>query len=129
MARRIWTTAAALVAVLAAAPLAAQGGPPGGGMGGGPGGMMARRMEMMLKGITLSADQQKKVDSIQTAFREQMPPMTPGTPPDPEMRQKRMALMQKQDGDLRGVLTAEQQAIWDKNAEELRGMMRRPPGD
>ncbi|MCU0634648.1 MAG: hypothetical protein MUE41_07225 [Gemmatimonadaceae bacterium] len=121
----------AVAVALGGAPLAAQGGPPGqppaGGMGGGQG-MGARRMEMMLKGITLTADQQKKVDSIQTAAREQMPPMTPGSPPAPEERQKRMEMMRKTDTDVRAVLTPEQQTIWDKNAEEMRSRMGRPPG-
>jgi Spy/CpxP family protein refolding chaperone len=129
MLKRVMLLAAVMTA--GTMPVMAQGGPPGqppaGGMMG-PGGMAGRRMEMMMKGITLSADQQKKADSIQTAMREQMPPMTPGTPPDPEMRQKRMEMMRKQDDAIRGLLTAEQQAVWDKNAEEARAMMRRPPG-
>lgn len=113
----------ATAVALASAPLAAQ--PPGGGP---PGGMAARRMEMMMKGITLTADQQKVVDSIQTAVRAELPPMTPGSPPDPSMREKRMAVMRKQDDAIRALLTTEQQAIWDKNAEEMRSRMQRPPG-
>ncbi|MCU0647111.1 MAG: hypothetical protein MUF00_03910 [Gemmatimonadaceae bacterium] len=126
---RTIVTMTAVAVVLGGAPLAAQGGPPGqppaGGMGGGQG-MGARRTEMLLKGITLSADQQKKVDSIQTALRESLPPMTPGQPPSPEDRQKRMDAMRKGDDDIRTVLTPEQQTIFDKNAEELRSRMRPP---
>jgi Spy/CpxP family protein refolding chaperone len=121
MLQRMMVVAAAMI--VSATAVTAQ--PPGGG---GPGGMQARRMEAMMKGITLSADQQKKVDSIQTASRAEMPAMTPGSPPDPEMRQKMMEASRKRDDAIRGVLTTEQQAIWDKNAEEVRGMMRRPPG-
>jgi Spy/CpxP family protein refolding chaperone len=120
MLQRMMVVAAAMI--VSATAVTAQ--PPGGGMGG----MQGRRMEMMMKGITLSADQQKRVDSIQTASREEMPAMTPGSPPDPEMRQKMMEMSRKRDDAIRGVLTTEQQAIWDKNAEEVRGMMRRPPG-
>jgi periplasmic protein CpxP/Spy len=126
---RTIVTMTAVAVALGGAPLVAQGGPPGqppaGGMGGGQG-MGARRMEMLLKGITLSADQQKKVDSIQTAVRESMPPMTPGQPPSPEDRQKRMDAMRKSDDDIRTVLTPEQQTIFDKNAEEMRSRMRPP---
>lgn len=122
MLQRMMVVAAAMI--VSATAVTAQ--PPGGGMG--PGGMQARRMEMMMKGITLSADQQKKVDSIQTASRAEMPAMTPGSPPDPEMRQKMMEVSRKRDDAIRAVLTTEQQAVWDKNAEEVRSRMQRPPG-
>src|SRR5213593_2627663 len=41
-----------------------------------------RRAQLLFKGITLTQEQQAKVDSIQTYYREQMPSFTPGSPPD-----------------------------------------------
>jgi Spy/CpxP family protein refolding chaperone len=114
----------ALVALSAtAAP--AQNPPPGG-----PGGGMAnRRMQMMLNGITLTAQQQASVDSIVAAFRAQMPAFTRGAPPDSAARAQRMALSASQDSTIRALLTPEQQAVWDRNAEQARTMPRRPPGE
>jgi Spy/CpxP family protein refolding chaperone len=111
----------ALSATAAPAQNPPPGGPPGGGMGN-------RRMQMMLTGITLTTQQQAKVDSVAAAFRAQMPAFTPGAPPDESARAQRMALMARQDSTIRTLLTPEQQAIWDRNAEQARNMPRRPPG-
>jgi len=113
----------ALVAVSATAA-SAQNPPPGG-----PGGMGNRRMQMMMTGITLTPQQQARVDSITTAFRTQMPAFTPGTPPDSAAMAQRRTLLARQDSTIRTLLTPEQQAIWDRNAEQARSMQRRPPGE
>ena len=84
----------------------------------------ARMMEMMLQGITLTDAQKAKVDSITAKYQKEMPAMTPGTPPSPEDRQKRMELMQKQQADIKAVLTDEQKAVFDKNLANMPG--RRP---
>jgi Spy/CpxP family protein refolding chaperone len=126
--------------VLTASPLAAQGGmggPPPGGMGGGrggmsgQGGMMGRQNEMLFKGITLTAAQQAKVDSIQAKGREEMMAMMQGGGQDrAALRDVMMQTRAKQMADIRGVLTAEQQAAFDKNVAEMPqgpGGGRRPP--
>lgn len=95
----------------------------GGGMGRGMGGQ--RMMEMMLKDITLSDAQKAKVDSIQAEFQKSMPQMTPGEPPAPEMREKMMAARQKQQADIRAILTDEQKVVFDKNIANM-PMGRRP---
>jgi len=121
----------ALALTLGVASVAqAQGG--GGGMGGGRGGMSAEeRKAKMFEGITLSADQKTKIDTImaQTAkknaeFAAANPP-TPGTPMAPELRAKRQEIQAEQTKAIKAVLTAEQQATFDKNME---GMMPRRPG-
>jgi Spy/CpxP family protein refolding chaperone len=123
---RLALLTAALVAA-SASPAIAQGPPPGGPGGGGFG---QRRMQMMLNGITLTTAQQAQFDSIQTAFRAKMPAFTPGEMPDQAAMQQRRAVMASQDSSLRAVLTPEQQAAWDRNAEQARSMMqRRPPGN
>jgi Spy/CpxP family protein refolding chaperone len=112
---------------LSATAAPAQNPPPGGP--GGPGGMGNRRMQMMLTGITLTAPQQARVDSIVAAFRAQMPAFTPGTPPDSAAMALRRTLSARQDSSVRTLLTPEQQAVWDRNAEQARTMQRRPPGE
>src|SRR5262252_9494493 len=114
------TRIVALVGMMAlAAPAAfAQGG--GGGQGGG------RGMQRLLTGITLDAKQQASVDSIQKAFRAQMPPMTQGTPPDSATRAKSREVMQKEYAAVRNVLTADQQKTFDKNLADMRSQMSKP---
>jgi Spy/CpxP family protein refolding chaperone len=101
---------------LLAAPLAAQG-------GGGQGNFAAMRMQAMLKDITLTAAQQSKVDSIAADYRGKMPAFTPGVRPDSSSRAQRREMMQHHDADIRAVLTAEQQPIWDRNAADMRVRM------
>ena len=128
MKSRITFVVAALLG-LAVAPAIAQQGPPGGRMGG-PGGFAQRRMQTLLNGITLSADQQAKVDSIQKSYQPKMPAFTPGQMPDSATRARRFELMRQQDMDIRAVLTTDQQAVWDKNVADMQARMpRRPPGE
>ena len=115
---RISALGAALV--LAVAPMAnAQA---GGGNGGGRGG--ARMMETLFKGIDLTDAEKAQVDSIQTAYRAKMPARTPGQAPDPSARSAMRENMQKETADLRKVLTADQQKVFDKNVEEMRNRRR-----
>ena len=130
--------AVSLVALaVSAGNLVAQGAPagqapaPGQGQapGRGPGGMQ-RRMQALLQGITLTPEQQARMDSINTRYQAQMPAMTPGTPPDSATRAQRMQLGQQRDAELRAVLTAEQQTVWDRNVEQVRAQMQqRGPGN
>ena len=122
--------AVAGIALCAGASVAsAQGGPPPGqapqdGPQGemrkmGRGGMQAKLFE----GITLTADQQQKIDNIRASYRAQREKLTPngaGGPPDDAARTKMKEAMEKQQAELRAVLTAEQQVIFDKNAAELK---------
>ena len=98
--------------------------------GGGGGGFAERRMQRLLQGITLTADQKAKVDSITTKYRAQMPPFTPGTPPDSATRAKMRALFGNQDEEIRAVLTPDQQKVLDRNVTEMRNRMQhRAPGN
>jgi len=92
--------------------------PQGGGMGGmrGPG----RRMQMLLNGITLTAQQQAQVDSIQAKYQPQMRALfSPGTPPDSAARARMAALRTAQDNEIRAVLTPDQQKVFDKNLSSM----------
>ena len=104
----------------------AVGAPAAYAQGGGGGQGRGRQMEMLMQGITLSDAQKASVDSIGQVYRAQMPPMQQGTPPDSATRAKRMEVMQKQFAAVRGVLTPEQQKVFDKNLEDMRANMARP---
>ncbi len=120
---RTIASAAVLALGLAAAPtLSAQTPttPPPGGQGQRGGGRM---QAMALQGITLTADQQAKVDSIAAKTRAQMPPMTQGTPPSDADRAKMMTLSQASLKEVRTVLTPDQQVIYDKNVAQMQQMM------
>lgn len=102
-----------LAAVVFVAPAAsAQGG--GGGRGAG------RGMMMLMANITLTADQQAKVDSIQAKYREQMMAMrSAGGPPDSAAMAKMRETTNKQYDEIRAVLTQEQQKVFDENRKNL----------
>lgn len=121
-------TAAAMV--LVASTAAAQGGQ-GGGQGMTPEQRQQRQNEMLFKGITLTDVQKAKVDTIQVKAREaQAALMQAGGMQDPANREKMMANRTKQMADIRAVLTAEQQVIFDKNVAEMpQGGGRRPPNE
>jgi Spy/CpxP family protein refolding chaperone len=94
-----------------------------GGGGGGGGGFAERRMQRLLQGITLTAGQKSKVDSITARYRAQMPPFTPGAPPDSATRAKMRTLFGNQDEEIRALLTPDQQKVWDQNVVEMRNRM------
>ena len=126
---------AVAVLMLVASMAQAQGGGMGGGRPGGmgQGGGMARQNEMLYKGITLTDAQKAKIDSIQAAGRATMQGMMQSGADMATMRDQMMAMRQAQNPAIRNVLTAEQQAQFDKNLAEMpqgpggMGGGRRPP--
>lgn len=102
-----------LAAVVFVAPAASAQGGGGGGRGAG------RGMAMLMANITLTADQQAKVDSIQAKYREQMMAMRGGGPPDSTTMAKMREMTNKQYDEIRGVLTEEQQKVFDENRKHL----------
>ncbi len=130
---RITLVALAAIAV-AASPSLAQRGRMGGmdrmSMGrmhaGGPQGQRPFA-GMLLQGITLTSAQQAQIDSIHTSFMSRMPAAAPRMRPDSTTRAQRWALMDERRAALRGVLTAEQQAVWDRNVEQMGARRPRRP--
>ncbi len=123
---------AAMMLVLVASTAAAQGGQGGGPpQGGGMGQQGQQRMnEMLFKDITLTETQKAKVDSIQVKQREDQRALMQGGGgmQDPATREKMMELRTKSNAAIRAVLTAEQQAVFDKNLAAMpQGGGRRPP--
>ena len=117
---------AAAAIVLTATTATAQGGPPGGGQG------RPNQMARLMEGITLTADQQAKVDSISAASRAEQMKMreemqASGGQPGPEMMDKMRAISTKRNEAIKGVLTDEQKAIFDKNLANMPQPGQRPP--
>lgn len=114
-------TAAAFALAVSASTAHAQG--PGQGFG-----RPGRRLQMLLNGITMTPQQQARVDSIVASYRAQMPLFTPGAPPDSASMARRRELMRQQDDAIRAVLAPEQQQIFDRNVEQMRtNLPPRPP--
>ena len=121
---RITALGAALL--MAAAPVAhAQAGQQSGSENGGSARGGNRMMTMLFKGIDLTDAQKAQIEKIQSDYRAKMPARTPGQAPDPSERAQRREAMQKEQADIRNVLTPDQQKIFDKNLEDMRSNMRR----
>ena len=92
---------------------------------GGPG----RADQMLLRGITLSSDQQQRADSIRARYRSQMDQMRQQGAGDREANRTQMrTLMEKQTAELRAVLTPDQQTQFDTNLAEVRSRMQQGGG-
>ena len=95
---------------------------------GGPGGA-GRTDQALLRGITLSADQQQRVDSIRTRYRAQMDQMRQQQSGDRDAARTQMrASMEKQQAEIRAVLTPDQQTQFDQNVAEMRNQMQQRGG-
>jgi Spy/CpxP family protein refolding chaperone len=88
----------------------------GRGGSGGPGGS-GRAEQALLRGITLSADQQQRVDAIRARYRSQMEQARQGSGGD---RTQMRTMMEKQQAEIRAVLTPDQQVQFDQNAADAR---------
>lgn len=94
----------------------------GGGMAMDPTQMVQRSTDRILTGITLSASQSDSVKAINARYVTSMQAaMTGGD------RSQMMAMRTKHNADLRAVLTADQQAVFDKNVADMeKARMNRP---
>ena len=89
----------------------------GGGMGG-----------MLLKDITLTDAQKDQIKTIREKYMPQQMELrkaaqATGAAPDEATRGKMMDLQAKQVADIRAVLTADQQPVFDKNLAEMKARM------
>lgn len=92
---------------------------------GGPG--RGNMMGMLLQGITLTAEQQVKVDSINAKYGEQRRAMMQDQSVDQETRRtKGRELMNKQSEEIKALLNDEQKKIFEKNVADMEA--RRPQG-
>jgi Spy/CpxP family protein refolding chaperone len=89
----------------------------GGGMGG-----------MLLKDITLTEAQKDQIKTIREKYLPQQMELrkatqATGNPPDEATRAKMTGLQEKQAAEIRAVLTADQQKIFDQNLKAMRDRM------
>ena len=90
---------------------------------GGPGGM-GRGEQALLQNITLNADQQQRIDTIRARYRTQMEQMRGQNSGDRDATRAQMrTMMEKQQAEIRAVLTPDQQVVFDKNIADMRARM------
>jgi Spy/CpxP family protein refolding chaperone len=90
---------------------------------GGPGGF-GRADQALLRNITLSADQQQRIDTIRTRYRTQMEQLRGQNSGDRDANRTQMrTIMEKQQAEIRDVLTADQQRVFDQNVADMRSRM------
>jgi hypothetical protein len=77
---------------------------------------------MLLDGITLTASQEQKVDSIRASYRAEREKSSPNGAgrPDSATRAKYKVMMEKQNADIRALLNADQQKVFDANVEAMK---------
>lgn len=130
-----------VLAVAATVPAAAQAGAGGAGGQGGGGGRRSmmeapKSGQGILTGITLNAEQQKKVDELwaknEPQRQEQMEKMQKmresGTRPDSATMAANRAARQAQVNQYRAILTPDQQKVFDENVAKMRERMGGPGG-
>jgi Spy/CpxP family protein refolding chaperone len=84
-------------------------------------GQKGRGHSMLLKGITLTTDQQAKLDAMMAKHHESRAAVSPdGSRPDATERAKRRADMEKNYAEIRTILTPDQQKVFDANLAEMK---------
>jgi Spy/CpxP family protein refolding chaperone len=78
------------------------------------------RVDTLLQGIALTAEQKPQVDSILAYYVDQLPSSLPEASVDSVGRERIVSLLDRLDVEIRAVLTPEQQTMFDKNKEEWR---------
>ncbi|MDB4907933.1 MAG: hypothetical protein JWO05_2717 [Gemmatimonadetes bacterium] len=114
-------TAAAAAPAFAQAPAAPAPAQQGGGQGGGQG-RGGNMMTAIMAGITLSPAQQAKADSIVAKYQPQQMALRTEMQNGgdrAEIMTKMQAIRKNQTDELKGVLTAEQKVVFDKNAADM----------
>jgi Spy/CpxP family protein refolding chaperone len=128
--RKLIVAAAAMLA-LGSTSAIAQGGGGGGGGGGGRGMNPAQMKEMYFAGITLSAEQNTKVDSIMKSYADMNAAMRADQSMDQQARRAKMQENRtKQMDALKSVLTDDQKKVFEKTMADMAArqqQMQRPP--
>jgi Spy/CpxP family protein refolding chaperone len=122
---RIATLAAALCVGITTVAAAQGTEPPQQGQGVARGDRMGG---MLLKDITLTDAQKDQIKTIREKYMPQQMELRKqaqavGGPPDEATRTKMMDLQTKQAADIRAILTADQQAVFDKNLATMKERM------
>lgn len=92
-------------------------------------GMAGNRGMAMMEGITLTAEQVAKMDSIMAkAQRERQAMMADQSMDQDARRAKAREMMMKQQEEIKAILTAEQKTVFEKNVAEMRARMQQQGG-
>ena len=118
---------AALLMGISTAAIAQDPQPQGGQRQGG-----GRGMSMLMQGITLSAEQQVKVDSITAKYGAARRELMQDQSLDQDARRaKSREMMTKQNDEVKAILTDEQKTVFEKNVADMQARMQqgggRPP--
>lgn len=98
--------------------------PQGQGQGQGQGRMGGRNMAALMTGITLSAEQQVKFDSLNTKNTEARQAMMADQTTDMDTRRTKMReLMTSQQDDIKAILTDDQKKVFEKNVADMQARM------
>ena len=97
-----------------------------------PGGGRGNQMAMLMQGITLTPEQQVKVDSITAKYGAARRELMQDQSMDQDARRaKGREMMTKQNDEVKAVLTDEQKKVYEKNVADMQARMQqgggRPP--
>ena len=86
------------------------------------------REDRFAKDLNLTASQKAQIKTIREKYMPQQMELRKaaqavGGPPDEATRGKMMDLQSKQSAEIRAVLTADQQVVFDKNAADMKARM------
>lgn len=94
--------------------------------------VVRQRLDVLMRGIALSPEQQSRVDSILQRHNPEIQRLagsgmaggaqrdTTGGQQDQGKNDEFTKALERQEKEIRDVLTSEQQATWDSNAEQLK---------
>jgi Spy/CpxP family protein refolding chaperone len=120
--KKLHLAAAAALLAVGASTLTAQDAQPQGQAQRGQGG--GRMMAALFQGITLTADQQTKIDSITAKYMGVRQAAMQDQSPDQDARRAKMReIMRQQSDEMKTVLTDDQKKVFDKNLEDMRARM------
>ena len=89
----------------------------------------AQQQAALLQGITLTAEQQTKVDAIVKKFSDERQTLRQDQSLDQDARRaKGRELMMKQSDEIKGVLTDDQKKVFEKNLTDLQARMQQGGG-
>ncbi len=94
-----------------------------------PGGGRGNQMAMLMQGITLTAEQQTKVDELTKKYADMRTALRADQTLDQDARMaKQREMMTKQSDEVKVILTDEQKKVFEKNQADMAARMPpRPP--
>jgi Spy/CpxP family protein refolding chaperone len=117
--RKLQLVLATLMLVAATSAASAQDGQRRGG----------NRAAALLQGITLSAEQQAKVDTLSQKYMAEMMTLRADTSMAQDARRAKGAeMMTKQMESIKALLTDEQKKVFDKNVQDMQARMQQAGG-